>query len=119
MENAKNRLFEMAAILDKNKGRDIVALDVSGMTVVCDYMLIVSGRNAVHTKSLADELDDRMRESGLTPLRSEGQKDGRWIILDYGDILVEIFHPEEREYYHLERLWEDGTNRVELALTPD
>ena len=119
MKTTLETLHQMAAILDKNKARNIIALDVASMTVVCEYMLICSGRNGVHTKALADELDERMTEAGLHPIRSEGQRDGRWIIYDYGNILVEIFHPEEREYYNLERLWDDGTNRVELVLEPD
>ncbi len=103
-----------AQALYDNKARQIVALDVRELTVICDYMVIASGRNANQVKALADDVDEKMAELGLSLRRSEGQADGRWIILDYGHILVHIFHPDDRAYYNLERLWEDGQNRLPL-----
>lgn len=105
---------EIARILDDHKASRIVGLDVHELTVVCDYMIIASGRNANQVKSLCDYVDERMKELGIEFLRLEGARDGRWIIMDYGHILVEIFHQEEREYYNLDRLWDEGTNRIEL-----
>lgn len=103
-----------AQALYDNKARQIVALDVRELTVICDYMVIASGRNANQVKALADDVNEKMAELGLSLRRSEGQADGRWIILDYGHILVHIFHPDDRAYYNLERLWEDGQNRLPL-----
>lgn len=103
-----------AQALYDNKARQIVALDVRELTVICDYMVIASGRNANQVKALADDVNEKMAELGLSLRRSEGQADGRWIILDYGHILVHIFHPDDRTYYNLERLWEDGQNRLPL-----
>ena len=66
-------------------------------------------------KQIAKVLDDKMTELGI-PLRTrEGYQEGRWIVMDYGTVLVHIFHPEAREYYHLERLWADGTNAIDLS----
>ena len=97
------------------KAVDIIALDVSHLTVITDYMVIASGRSVLQTRSLADDLDDKMAELGI-PLRTrEGYQEGRWIVMDYGTVLVHIFHPESREYYHLERLWADGTNTIDLS----
>ena len=66
-------------------------------------------------KALADDVDDALAMEGVTLRAREGQGEGRWIVLDYGTVLVHIFHPEDRKFYHLERLWEDGQNRVPLA----
>lgn len=105
---------DLAKVLYDKKGRDIIALDVQGLTVICDYMLIASGRSAAQVKAMADEVDDRAAQQGLALRRTEGQNEGRWIVMDYGHIMVHLFHQEERAYYNLERLWEDGTNRLPL-----
>ncbi len=106
---------QIAKLLDDKKALDILALDVSKLTVITDYMVMASGRSVLQTRSLADDLDDRMAEMGI-PLRTrEGYNEGRWIVMDYGTVLVHIFHPEAREYYRLERLWDDGTNVVDLS----
>ena len=109
----------IAKVLDDKKAIDIRALRVGHLTVITDYMLIASGRNILQTKALAEDVEDKMAELGV-PLRSrEGQQEGRWIVLDYGTVLVHIFHPEAREYYHLEKLWSDGENEVDLGLDSD
>ena len=105
---------EIAQVIYDKKGRDIVALDVQKLTVICDYMVIATGRNANQVKAMADDVDDRMAELGLNLCRTEGQQDGRWVVLDYGHIMVHLFHQDDRAYYNLERLWEDGTNRLPL-----
>ncbi len=105
---------EIAQVIYDKKGRDIVALDVRQLTVICDYMVIGTGRSANQVKAMADDVDDRMAELGLSLRRTEGQQDGRWIVLDYGHIMVHLFHQDDRAYYNLERLWEDGTNRLTL-----
>ena len=105
----------MAQTLYDRKGFDILALDVRNLTVICEYMVIATGRNANHVQSLADAVDDKMAENGYFLKRSEGASDGRWIVLDYGDIMLHVFHQEERKYYNLERLWNDGTNKIDLT----
>ena len=103
----------VTTLYDK-KAQDIVALDVSGMTVITDCMVIASGRSALQVKTLADEVEDRLSEGGVYPLRKEGQQEGRWVVLDYGTVLVHIFHTEEREFYRLDKLWEADNNRIAL-----
>ena len=105
---------QIASILYEKKALDIIALDVRHLTVITDYMVIATGRSAVQVKSLADEVDDRLAEKGVSLHRWEGHNEGRWIVMDYGAVLVHIFHQEERAYYNLERLWEDGQNRLPL-----
>ena len=90
---------QIAKLLDDKKAQDIIALDVSHLTVITDYMVIASGRSVLQTRSLADDLDDKMAELGI-PLRTrEGYQEARWIVMDYGTALVHIFHPEESSGY--------------------
>ena len=107
-------VLKIANALFEKKAMDIVVLKVSHLTVLCDYMVIASGRTANQVTALADAVDDLMADEGLRLRRSEGQHEGRWAVLDYGHILVHLFHREERAYYGLERLWNDGTNQLDL-----
>lgn len=107
-------ITKIATILYDKKAQQIVALDVSGLTVITDCMLLASGRSALQVKALANEVEDRLSEMGISPRRKEGHQDGRWIVLDYNSVLVHLFHAEEREYYRLDKLWEYGDNRIAL-----
>lgn len=115
-ENAIALVQKIASTLWEHKGSQIVALDVRGLTVLCDYMIIASGRNATQVKALADSVDEMMAGEGAVLRRSEGITEGRWVVLDYATVLVHIFHQDERSFYNLEKLWNDGTNQVELSL---
>lgn len=106
--------LQIAKILDDKKARDIVALDVHELTVITDCMVIASGRNTLQVKAIADEVQDKLTEAGLEPLRTEGWQEAKWIILDYGTVLVHVFHTEAREFYRLDRLWEHDGNRIAL-----
>ena len=112
---------QIAKALDDKKALNILALDVSHLTVITDYMVIATGRSALQVKALADDVDDALAMDGVALRAKEGQQEGQWIVLDYGTVLVHIFHPEAREYYQLERLWADGTNAIDLSdvLTDD
>ena len=107
-------ITRIATILYEKKAQQITALDVSSLTVITDCMLIASGRNALQVKTLADEVEDQLSALDIRPARKEGHQDGRWIVLDYGAILVHLFHTEEREYYRLDKLWEHENNRIAL-----
>ena len=114
MLNEKELALRAAEILYDKKALDIVALDVHHLTVITEYMVICTGRNAQQVHSLCDDVEDTLAAEGVTLRKKEGQNEGRWAILDYGHLLVHIFHPEERQYYRLERLWDEGTNRLDL-----
>ena len=103
---------KIARILYDKKAQDIVALDVAPLTVITDYMVIASGRSTIQVRTLADEVEEKMCEMGEEPIRKEGQQDGRWVVLDYGSVLVHIFHTQEREFYRLDKLWESDQNRL-------
>ena len=89
-------------------------LNVSHLTVLCDYLVIASGRTANHVSSLAVFTEEYMMKQKISLRRSEGSHEGRWAVLDYGNIMVHLFHREERIYYGLDRLWNDGSNLLEL-----
>ena len=96
-----------AKALDAKRAKDIVVLKVDGMTVITDYMVIATGRSVPQVKALCDEIEEKAEGMGLSVRRIEGYSEGRWIVIDFGSILVHIFYPEEREYYNMERLWVD------------
>ena len=98
------------ALADK-RGKDIVALYVREKTDLCDYFVIASGSNAPQIRAMGERVEELVeRELGLAPTRMEGVRDGRWAVVDYGDVIVHIFNDETRLFYHLERLWADGGN---------
>jgi ribosome-associated protein len=86
---------------------NIVAFDVSEQLVITDAFLLCSAANDRQVKAIVDEVEDRLREIGAKPVRREGERDGRWVLLDYGDVVIHVQHEEERSFYALERLWRD------------
>ena len=87
--------------------KEIVAFDVSDQLAITDAFLLASGSNDRQVRAIVDEIEDKLRELGEKPLRREGERDGRWVLMDYGDVVVHVQHEEEREFYALERLWRD------------
>lgn len=104
----------IAEQLHERKAQNIVCLRVAHLTVLADYLVIATGHNALQVKALADYIDMKCVEMGLELRRQEGAGEGRWIVLDYGSVIVHIFHREDREFYRLDRLWDDGGNRLPL-----
>ena len=108
-ERALDLIRLAAKAADDRSGFDLVALDVSENLPLTDAFLLVSARNERMVLSIAEEIDDRLREeAGQRVLRREGQDLGRWVLLDFGDIVVHVFHEEDRHYYSLERIWRDA-----------
>lgn len=108
---SKEKTLAICRYLSEKKAYGIVYIDVESKTSLCDYFVICSGRSSTQVKSLAENLDEKLeKEFSLTPKRREGVREGRWAVLDYEDVIVHIFNDEERDFYHLERLWENGTN---------
>ena len=97
----------MALAADSKQAEDLVALDVSGPLPLTDIFFLATGRNERNVQAIATEIEDKMIEAGAKPLRREGRAEGRWILLDFGDIVAHVFHEEDRMYYSLERLWKD------------
>jgi ribosome-associated protein len=86
---------------------NILAFDVSDQLVITDAFLLCSASNDRQVKAIVDEVEDRLRDLGAKPLRREGERDGRWVLIDYADVVVHVQHEEERSFYALERLWRD------------
>lgn len=100
--------LEIAASAARDKSaEDLVALDVSGRTPLADIFLICTGRNERNVSAIASEIEDRLVEAGVKPLRREGRGEGHWVLLDFGGLVVHVFHEDDRQYYALERLWSD------------
>lgn len=114
MNNSKELALRAAKFLDEKGANDIQILEVAHLTSITDYFVIANGRNIQSVRSLAEDLEDKLAEEGVEPRRKEGERESKWIVLDYAHVIVHIFHPEERQFYNIERLWQDGTNRVEF-----
>ena len=108
--DAKTFAEQICAVLSKHKAEDIVMIDVSGKSDVADYFVVAGGRSMTHTRSLIERVEEEMEKGGVCAIRKEGVREGRWAVLDYGDVIVHIFNDESRLFYHLESLWDDGKN---------
>ena len=86
---------------------DILAFDVSDQLVITDAFLLASGSSDRQVRAVVDEIEDALRGLGAKPVQREGERDGRWVLLDYGEVVVHVQHEEERQFYALERLWRD------------
>lgn len=93
---------------ESKKARDIIVLNIGEISTLCDYFLICSGGSTPQVKAIAEEIEKKLSEQQIMPLRREGFTQGDWILLDYGDVVVHVFKDEERDFYNLERLWGDA-----------
>ena len=94
------------AVLNDMKAQEVEVLNVTRLTDITDYMVIASGTSDRHVKSIADRLRERVREhSRLRPIGVEGEAEGEWVLIDFGDVVVHIMRPQTRKFYDLERLW--------------
>ena len=108
---SKALAIEICKALSDKLGKDIIVLYVREKTDLCDYFVIASGSNAPQIKAMGERVEELVEKNlGLVPSRTEGVRDGRWAVLDYGDVIAHIFNDETRLFYHLERLWTDGGN---------
>jgi len=89
----------------EKKAAEIVAMDLRGRSTICDYFLIMTGANSRQVQSIADSILEESEKLSIPTPRIEGYKEGKWILLDMGDLVVHVFQSEERQYYNLERLW--------------
>ena len=116
MLESKQLAEKIAGILENKGADDIQILEVGHMTSITDFFVVASGRNVQFVHTLAEDLEEKLiEEAGIEPRRKEGKNGARWIVLDYAHVIVHLFHPEERQYYNIERLWQDGTNQQAFA----
>lgn len=108
--------LKAAQLASEKKARDLALLEVGTVTYVADYFLICTGTSDIQVQAIADHVKDYFKKQGHQLLRQEGYREARWILLDYGALVIHVFQPEEREFYNLERLWSNAP-RLEEAST--
>ncbi|MBR7186816.1 MAG: ribosome silencing factor [Clostridia bacterium] len=100
-----------AKALAEKKAEDIVIIKVDEQTVVCSYFVIASGKSTTQVRALGDHVEEQLKKNyEIAPVRTEGLREGRWGVIDYGDVVVHVFNEESRLFYYLERLWDSGRN---------
>ena len=118
MADSQDRALAAARAASEKLAEDIVILDVHSLIGITDYFVVCSGRNERQVQTILEEIERRLGAQGFKPSRREGEHQLRWVLLDYDDFVVHIFHAEERQYYELERLWKDAA-RIDVEAEPD
>lgn len=116
--NTRERARLAAAAAEEKKARDIEVLELGKVTAIADYFIICSGLSTIQVQAIADNIQEKMAEAGQQLLHREGYRNGRWVLLDYGDVVVHVFLDEERRYYNIERLWRDAPRWERAAAGP-
>ena len=107
--------IEMTPVLERatelaadRKGVDMLVMDLRGISNATDFFFLVSGTSDMHARSIAEHIIEELKKEGVRPSHVEGLRSGRWVLIDYIDFVVHVFHPAAREFYQLERLWGDA-----------
>ncbi len=106
----KELLTALYKELDDKQAEDIMMIDVKNITSICDYFVIASADNVRKVKAIADHAEDFLKNNDLELRAKEGTDSAKWILLDFGNIILHIFENEERDYYNIEKIWKDGIN---------
>lgn len=114
LNDSESRALRAAEAASSKKASDIVILNVGPLIGITDYFVICSGNTERQVATIVDEVVESLNGEGIKPYRKEGEREQRWVLLDYLDFVVHVFHQEEREFYELERLWKDAA-RVGFA----
>jgi ribosome-associated protein len=115
LADASELAHRIVDVASDKKGSDIVLLRTAELTTMADFFVIASGRSDRQVQALSQAIIDELREDGIRPLGVEGLSTARWVLIDYGGVIVHIFAPEEREYYGLERLWSKAAQVVRIV----
>jgi ribosome-associated protein len=103
--DSKEKLDLICNALDERKAVDEIVIPVTGLTQMTDYMVICSGTSNIHIRAVADRVNELMKAHGIKGTRMEGYSEARWVLMDFGDVVLHIFDPEAREFYQLEQFW--------------
>ena len=109
--SAEQLLEKVIGLAQNKKARDLISLKLSGLTLIADYFIIMTAGNTRQAQALSDHIYEELKDQECQALRIEGYQEGRWILLDYGVVVVHIFQEEERSFYDLERLWGDAERK--------
>ena len=110
---------KIAAAANDKKAKDILLLNMEGLSPVTDFYVVCSAGNSTLVKAIADNIEDKLAEVGVHPTHKEGYADARWVLLDYGDVVAHVFLEEERDFYNLEQLWADAPSESFVENTDD
>ena len=99
-------------LMHDRKALDVTVLDLRGISSATDWFVIATGTSDTHVGAIADSVQDGLKKDGVRPINVEGERDARWVLIDYFDFVVHVFVPAAREFYQLERLWGDAPSRV-------
>ena len=108
MKESKQLFERIAEILEDRKAKEIRIMEIKDISILTDYFIVCTGTSTTHIRALADAVEEKLSGEGREPCHIEGYETARWILMDYGDVVVHIFHSEDREFYDLERLWADA-----------
>ena len=106
--NSEELMQKTVAVLSRRKTENIKVLNISSLTTIADYFVICNGNSSTQIKSLADELEEKLKEENIELYSKEGFSDASWILMDYSTVVVHIFNPEQRDFYSIESLWSDA-----------
>ena len=106
---------EISLLLEEYKAENVIKLDVKDKSSVTDTMIIASGRSTRHVKSIADNIIKKLKKIKVKPLGIEGYTKSEWVLIDFGDVLVHVIHPDAREFYSLEKLWDESINNEQMV----
>lgn len=112
MDNTKDLTKNIIDSIQDKKGTDIKEVNLEGLSILADNFIIASGSNERQVAAIAEAVEENASKIGVEPKGIEGKNSGRWILMDYGDVIVHIFHEEDRNFYDLERLWTEGNNII-------
>ena len=107
-QNLNEKVALITGFADDKLGLDIKEIAIGAEVGICDRFIVITGRNKNHTQAIADEIEEKMLKEGYKPESVEGFREGNWILMDYGDIIVHVFTADQRQYYGLERLWQNN-----------
>ncbi len=116
--NSEEKTQLMVSSADSIRAEEIIALDLRGITIIADFFLICTGKSSIHIRSIADKIEENMKDYGFRKLRVEGYQEAAWILVDYGDVVVHVMAAEQRAFYNLEAFWSTAP-RLNLELIPE
>ena len=116
LTSSEKILQTVLSALEDAKAQHVISLDVRDMTDITDYMVIASGTSSRHVKSVADKVADSLRDAGNKALGTEGENEGEWVLVDFGDVILHVMQHATREHYQLEKLWEYGAAVKKISL---
>ncbi|MCL2120687.1 MAG: ribosome silencing factor [Clostridiales bacterium] len=116
---SKEQAIISARAMDQRGGTKITVLEIERLSTLTDYFVVGTGNTRVQTQAMADNIADGLVKEGIRPIRIEGFEEGRWILMDYGHVIVHIFQEDQRNFYNLDRLWADAPALPFAEVFPD